>query len=380
MRTTLRRFVCSLLALACVALGSRAAEPVAFDWDAFRTGSAEQKVATVLMKIDSRDETLENIAYKARVTSVNVHKETGSRRFMHKESFEFRRLEETFWLHMTQYAFEDEHAKDPRSEWEVNCDGKAWRSLAVDGTVAVIAPVGESSSFPPLWSNLILGVRVESPFKPETLVQWLRRATEAAGAGDAAGNAYTTTVRAEAQNYKGVETLHLDLREDKFHREFWLDPARGFMIIATTYGYADRGGGAAYEVTAAQHVEGIGAAGVWVPKTIVGRQGPGFSEEQTELTYDVTDFRIGQLKEADVALPFPPDVKVYDRVRHIAYDPLPDGTFRLLPVEDERAGDRYTPTQRIVPKIDEMTPTLYNREHVGTIQEQIRAGRQGARP
>jgi hypothetical protein len=349
--------VAFLLIVPFSTLPARAADgPPAFDFDAFRKASDEERILTLVASLDAREESLQNFSYKALETCVNVRKDNGARSFVHKQSLEFKHLDDIFRLHVVDYG-KDEAAKDVRGETDTRWDGGTGVRLTSAGS----ATLGTLDSTPQLWPNVILGVHLRTAADaPRPVVQWLRDAIHAGA-----------DIRADDQNYKGVPTLHLNVKQGDWRREFWLDPNRGFMTVALSSVYGPNWSAATYEVTAARQV-----GGVWMPTKIVGRQGVYYTPEQSESTYDLGDITVNKLKEADLALPIPADAEVNDQIRHIRYHPLPDGTFKLLPTFDDLTGDQYQPpAENIVPKIDDQTPRLYHRQHVGTLEEQLRAKR-----
>src|SRR5204863_8952480 len=88
-----------VLAIPSSARAAAAAAP-AFDWPAFNASSNEAKVKAATALLDAREESFRDLGYDARVTCVNVDKATGARHFVQLQAFEFRRLDDTYWLHI----------------------------------------------------------------------------------------------------------------------------------------------------------------------------------------------------------------------------------------------------------------------------------------
>src|SRR4051812_2934922 len=64
-----------------------------------------QKLDFVLAVLDARDKSLANLSYRLREEQWATSRATGARKFQSRDEYEFRRLDATFWMHLTHYAW-----------------------------------------------------------------------------------------------------------------------------------------------------------------------------------------------------------------------------------------------------------------------------------
>jgi hypothetical protein len=283
------------------------------DWAAFDALPDQDKSKFILAALDARDLALSNMRYTVRETAINIRKDDGSRRFMTKTDYEMRRLGDKCWMHLKPYTYYDPDGP-VNMEVTVNWDGKKAKGLVPPEFSRSKTHKGEinpaeNDNFSYRRLSELLGFRMRLVPKSMPVAQWLREAI----ARDA------TLEATKALN--GTTTLmRVVIQDQRWRREIWLDPARGFMIVRFVNVYGKDYMKGTLEVIDTQQI-----AGVWVPKKAIGTSGTYHDKEVTEVTHEVKDFAIGTLKEHDLDIDFPVGTRVFDSINNVAYVVGADG-------------------------------------------------------
>jgi len=322
-----------------------------FDPAAFSSRGELEKLRFVLEVLESRDRSLENFSCKVQQSTTNFRvRDGGGRHFLHRQDWELRRLGPKYWLKRIDYEY---YRPDlaVRQAWLSSWDGSASRSMpATEAPKAEhfchIRPVENHDAIYDHYNEL-LGFRTYAGNdRVAALIDFLRDAAKP-----------DRELRIWDEQVKDMHAIHMRVREGDDRWDFWLDPARGYLVERSEWKSEH---GAAYNSVSGELRAAEQVAGVWVPRKVVCVSGTSASEEATEMTYEATSVRIGHVTEQDVRLTIPKDARVFDTVRKIAYEPLANGKYRLLPIEDEHRVLHVPPRDAIVDRIDDETPGLYS--------------------
>ncbi|HZL36737.1 MAG TPA: hypothetical protein VFC78_15565 [Tepidisphaeraceae bacterium] len=337
-----------------IASANPAASDRGLDRIAFERLSDKDKLNFVLAQLDSREQQLQNFSYELKETHTNVAIAGGKRRFMYSSAYTVRRIGGKWWMHLVNcvYYVPNKTGEDAFLNW----DGEQARSLGSPPYLGVsyakcsIRP-HENGNFRERRFNELLGFEVTIGVEKRgvSMPEWVRRATRHP----------EESISISAEEFEGVPVVRLNVRVGDMNRNILLDPARGYMTVRFERNYqAGKGYNRSLEkVLAAQQV-----SGVWVPTKCSDRIGTSAAQEETEITYDVSKFTIGMVKEGDTDIEFPVGSEVFDATKRISYFIQPDERYKLLPVANIQAHKVYIPKQAVVDHIDKDTAANAYRE------------------
>ncbi|HZL27915.1 MAG TPA: hypothetical protein VFC39_15430 [Acidobacteriaceae bacterium] len=352
------RWWCALCALLAVAPCRAQVTPIAFDWKAFNSLTQAEKFQVVLTILDARDAALQNVEYTVFEDAVNVRKSDGGRRKMHHSIQEFRRIGATKWMHILDYHADDDDNSNPRDESEENWDGKTARRLRFPPYSGKNAPMGEIDPKPYVCFYqhrfaAVMGSDVQIMLRAMSVAEWLR---------DAAVN-LKSKIAVSAAERDGISAIVVSVNADPYHRELWLDPARGFLILYyNMYVNDQKIMENTVETKVARQV-----SGVWVPILALGRGTGRDSAETTEVTYAAKDFKIGAVRQQDVEVVFPTGANVLDEIQRISYTNLGDGKYKLMPLAESSARVVHTPPEgKITTDVGPSAAKLYTTTSMAT--------------
>jgi len=322
-----------------------------FDPALFNSWGELEKLKFILEMLELRDRSLENFSCKVQQSTTNFRvRDGGGRHFGYRQDWELKRLGPKYWLKRIEY---EHYPPDSvvREVWLTNWDGAASRTMPAPESPKAdhfcnIRPVENHDAIYDHYNEL-LGFRTYAGNdRVAALIDFLRDASKP-----------DRELRIWDEQFKGMHAIHMRVQQGDDRWDFWLDPARAYLVERSEWKSEQ---GAAYnsvsgEVRAAEQV-----AGVWVPRKVVCVSGTSASEEATEMTYEATSLQLGQVTEQDMRLTIPKDARVFDTVRKIAYEPLANRKYKLLPIEDEQRVLHVPPRDAIVDRIDDDTPGLYS--------------------
>jgi hypothetical protein len=298
-RLFLFELLATCIALACSARAADQLTPTPFDWPTFLSLPHDRQVERIVAAFAARDASLNNVSYKLRETHVNINRTTGGRRFMYKGDYELRRVANKLWMRQTNHEFYDPKA-DVRDLTLFTWDGNTGRGmLLVNGSNPLPEPhcwtqPEEHEAFRTHKFGLLLFFRMDMDFESNTPARWLHNAL-----------AKGETIQISDDERDGARLLRVAVIEGKWVRHFLIDPARGFMMLKAQTSYDRDWGASTLEVLTSNQF-----AGIWISTKAVGLSGNYKGDERPETMYEVEDFRIGQVKDSDVELTFPADVKI----------------------------------------------------------------------
>jgi hypothetical protein len=298
-----------------------AAVPADAPADPLKGLKQDQALAVVVAALKARDTKLSNLSYglHERVTNVVA----GRVEPMGDIVVEFRRHPAGHWMHLARH---DPRAAAPYHERWMNWkDGKAtWLTREARDGNAPVACVGptEGSEFRSRWFNLLIGFRATDDDLPRPLAQWIE---------DRARGPRPAVACARAEHL-GTPAVRVTVGEGSVQKwTFYFDPARDWMMTGCDFfgGTPQSNSWSTTDVRQARR-----AGGVWLPTEAFCRSG--LSDElkgTTQTQYTVPVIGLGDVTEADLAVPFPAGTTVDDLLRGTRYRVEPDGTKTPLPKE-----------------------------------------------
>lgn len=318
----------SLLAALLVAVVF--AQPDAFDSAAFEQLSDREKIDFVSAVLEMRDAQLQNFAYEALDTMTNVSSDGKELEIVRKEPIGVKRKDNQLLFHAKRFNPDKDQWATIITAW----DGSVSRALITRpvwenprGTISD----SEDSNFSARKYNEILGLRRYSTDIPMTMHEWFN---------DAAANNIRIDVDTVEQGGKPLLTFKVHVGREKYW-EYYLDPARDFVPVRGEYRRERRGkfvGRASHNVTEAKEIDGF-----WVPTKVVQRTANVVSEHETQWLYEVSDFERGTVTDEDFEITFPPGTEVIDSIVNLAYQLLPGGGVKMLPLADAQTGEMINP-------------------------------------
>jgi hypothetical protein len=277
-----------------------------------QNGKPGDKIAFVLSVLEARERALNNFSISAIKTVENVSA-TGTRQFKHKDQFEVRRFGEKIWMQFGHYL--DEAGK-AATESQMSWDGHEARGLGLSRTANRSHPVGridpkEQDNFTTFRLSELLGFRVNTEEGPESVAEWLRNASKNGG-----------KIAVDEDVVDSIAAIRVSVVQGIFHRTFWIDPSRDFMIIKFDYiaGSLER-----YNKETIQATKCKQWNDTWLPEVALCVSGLSGRADRTESTYSVSSASVGKVRSTDTDVTFPPHTEVVDAVRHVAYVTRDDG-------------------------------------------------------
>lgn len=335
-------------------VGATAAPPTAFDSAWFNALEEPQRLQFVIERLREHDRHTENFSCKVVETTENRHASGGGSWFICRHDCEFRRLGDKYWLKQMGYEF---RRKDPivRHASVMSWDGSAFRITTApedeDATPYFrITPTDESDRFPERYLEAIGFRMTERRGLSPGIGQFLSPGFDP--------NRQTSITAGRFDGTNGIGIRMSNVAGTSW--ELWIDPSRDYLIWHTDRKsqHRPRFIEAVTDVRSAEHV-----AGTWVPRKVVSVVTSSDIEPQSQITCDATSIALGNVREEDLRVADPKDARVYDEMRNVAYEPLPDGRFKLLPFDTQ--GVEHVPPRTPVDRIDEQTQKLYVLRPVG---------------
>ena len=285
--------------------------------------SPEQNRAFVLTMLEVRDNALKNFSMKVTVTHQNIELATNVHRFLYRDKYEIRRLNDMLWMEVKNHVGEDgTYQKTSTFTW----DGHVGRGLGVPSAAArseagsIVGRIDpdENGNFATRRMNKLLGIRVQSDRGAMAAALWFRRVMSE-----------TTDIQISEEGIGDQSTIRVNVVEPyNIRRTFWLDPSRDFMVTKFEFFQGDD---LKYNKETIEAVESKRIDGLWIPTEARARSGTSaVSSTETENVYKVEAFRSNANTESDVVLAFPVNCSVVDTIQHMSYVVRPDGKITCV--------------------------------------------------
>jgi hypothetical protein len=292
---------------ACIALAGTQ-EPNAVDkpqaLERLSRAELRQVVLTALRKRDLI--AITNLSYKVGERTTNVTRADGSRIELNRKSYEVRWHPAGHWMKVVAESFND-------GKWELREDRvygvKDGEARAIFSDPSLRDPVGrvggsEAPEFRERAVNQVLGVRVLEDGPPRTVRAYIEQFDRLP---PPANVTYAPAVHA---NLPVVRVSVFDGQQQT--RTFWFAPSRGWMTVRDEY----IGGTPKFHNYASSDVlEAAKIEGGWTPLKVLKLSGYTGSKMETQIEYVLSDVRRGKVKEKDIVVVFPPEMKVSGLVR-----------------------------------------------------------------
>jgi hypothetical protein len=275
------------------------------------------RTAFVISTLQARDVTLSKFTCELIEDDSAIDGETGATNQLAHKQFILKRAGDSTALTATLAD-----ASGPGAHWTVGWDGARERSLMTFPDGSQRGSIRDSQL--PLLQQIgflqILGLRARD--QNVTLPRWLASLQFDAN--------YRITTSPDAG--PDATMLILDVSDDTTVQRFWIDPAKGGMIVKASF--------ALPQFSENQIVEDSAKFGdLWVPTKVTchreNREGKG---PQLLQSFIVTHFNHETVADDAARVDFPPGVHVVDFVRHVAFTLDPQGREHPLPVYDPADG------------------------------------------
>lgn len=309
----------------------------------------------ILAAMEQRYVAMSNLSYTVDVRTVRISLPDGERTLLFHDRIEFRRFADTFWMHgrYGRFQTEDDIAIDTATSW----NGKNDRSLslpnpaATQGSQVGMVDITEANNFVSLQYNELLGLRTKgSPVaNSEPVFAWIRDACKL-------GCKFEVPPASPSSSTLSI-TVH-QLADET--RTYFLDISRGYMISRIEKIIKMKDTARTPDIYSVETWQRAG--GLWIPSlaTYRGAEVAG-RPRRAEVTYKLAEVSVGNVKQSDVDIIYPPGTKVIDNVNNAAYIVRPGGKYQLIPFGDANTHEvRVPPKDAVVTKIDVSTHTLYS--------------------
>jgi hypothetical protein len=273
----------------------------------------------VVAALRAREAKLANISYtvQERVTRATPD----GRKPLFETTAEFRHHPRGDWMHArTAWRGAEVPTFDRVSNWKDGEIRKVTRDARAEGG-RPIGYVGTNPNTELTWHhfNQVLGLWVLRDGPPMSVVEWIEQTARTPGRA-------VTCTRAQFGGEAAVSVVVPASQMET--KTFWFDPSRDWMMVGSAY----FGGTPASNNWDSTHVTRAGQVdGVWLPLAASRRSGTTVSSGTGEYEYTVTAAKLGNVREADLAVEFPAGAIVSDVIHRTRYRVEADGSHTPAP-------------------------------------------------
>lgn len=282
----------------------------------------------VVAGLRQRESLLTNFSYEAKqsVSVSSTDAATTTNRAPSIRQFAMKRLGDAYRFDQVSYKSDGALAGTFSGNWFNNVATGLNNMVGADQQEGVLTDTKFQNTNDFLYNHLLGFHAPSTAAQGSTLAKWI---------ADCAKDVPRFDVRSITRDGSSLieATVHMD---DGRRHVISVDPSRGFLVTDMNY-FAENG--AAYSRNIRHVSEAILVDGVWIPSKVVCRyvwsQRP---NEVTERAYTVSNFKLNTVRPQDLAVGFPPNTLVMDKLRNEVYTLLADGEKRFERFYDPEAG------------------------------------------